>query len=280
MKVHHLNCGSVRKIEPTYEGLEPAHAVNHCLLLETESDGLVLVETGLGLGDVRDPDTVLGTSWVEVSQPVLAEEETAIRQVERLGFAAEDVRHIFLTHLDIDHCGGLPDFPGAAVHVLDSEITAALAEAPSFRYRPLHWAHGPNWVPYTPETNDEWFGFTATRAQGLTSEILLVPLGGHTAGHAGIAVRTGETWILHCGDAYYYHRELEVEHHSHPLLNYVQTTAEVHHDLRLGTQARLRELVRDHADTVTVICSHDPWELQHHQAGARGAVRGTRTVTR
>ncbi|MFI1913357.1 hypothetical protein [Nocardia sp. NPDC020380] len=56
-------------------------------MVETDSDGLVLVETGLGLGDVRDPDTVLGRAWVEISQPVLAEAETAIRQVEGLGFA-------------------------------------------------------------------------------------------------------------------------------------------------------------------------------------------------
>jgi hypothetical protein len=41
MKIHHLNCGSVRKIDAP--GLPPAHAVNHCLLAETDHDGLVLV---------------------------------------------------------------------------------------------------------------------------------------------------------------------------------------------------------------------------------------------
>ncbi|MBV6699888.1 MBL fold metallo-hydrolase [Kitasatospora aureofaciens] len=267
MKIHHLNCASVRVIEPTYEGLPSAHAVNHCLLIETDSDGLVLVETGLGLDDIRDPDNVLGTTWVEMSQPVLSEDETAIRQVERLGYSADDVRHIILTHLDIDHSGGLPDFPAAQVHVLQAEITAAFAEAPSFRYRPGHWAHGPKWVPYTPETNEMWFGFTAVRAQGLADDILLVPLGGHTAGHTGVALRTDDDkWLLHCGDAYYYHRELQEDPHPHPLLDFVQTTAEVHHDLRVGTQARLRELVRDHGDTVTVISAHDPWEFQRLQA--------------
>ena len=268
MKVHHLNCGSVRMIEPTYEGPAPAHTVNHCLLLETDSDGLVLVETGIGLLDIRDPDEVLGAAWVETSQPVLAAEETAIRQVEGLGFSAADVRHIFLTHLDGDHCGGLPDFPDAQVHLLGTEIETALTQAPSARYRPAHWAHRPNWVPYTPETNDRWFGFTAQQARGLSAEILLVPLGGHTEGHTGIAVRTGEKWILHCGDAYYYHRELQPDPETHPLLNWVQTTYEINHDLRLGTQARLRELVRDHGDEVTLIAAHDPWDLQRLQAAS------------
>jgi glyoxylase-like metal-dependent hydrolase (beta-lactamase superfamily II) len=265
MNMHHLNCGSVRQIEATYDGPPPAAAVNHCLLVETDSDGLVLVETGMGLDNVRDPGGTLGVEWVEMAQPLLAEEETAIRQVVELGYSPGDVRHILLTHLDVDHCGGLPDFPHAQVHVLAAELEAAVAEAPSFRYRSAHWAHDPNWVTYAPATDEEWFGFGAIQPKGLSSEFKLVPLGGHTAGHLGIAVREQDRWLLHCGDAYYYHRELEVRPQSHPILDIVQTTSEIHHDLRLGTQARLRELVRNHGDEVSVISAHDPWEFSRYR---------------
>lgn len=261
MRINHLNCGSVREIEATYDGPAPTHAVNHCLLIETDNDGLVLVETGLGLDDVRDPAGTLGADWVEMAQPVLDEQETAIRQIERLGYSPADVRHVIVTHLDVDHCGGLPDFPHAQVHVMAAELDAALAEAPSFRYRPAHWAHGPHWVTYTvTQPAEQWFGFDAVAAQGL-SDILLVPLGGHTHGHTGVAVRDGDRWLLHAGDAYYYHREIQPDPHPHPLLDFVQTSSEVHHDLRLGTHARLRELVRDHGDQVSVFSAHDPWEL-------------------
>lgn len=262
MTIHHLNCGSVRQIEATYDGPAPAHAVNHCLLVETESDGLVLIETGIGLDDVRDPAGTLGAEWVAMAQPVLAEDETAIRQVERLGYDPADVRHVILTHLDVDHCGGLPDFPHARVHVLGAELAAARAEAPSFRYRPAHWAHDPNWVAYPPEPTGQWFGFNAIRPKGLPDDFQLIPLGGHTAGHTGVAVRDGDRWLLHCGDAYYYHRELDAAPQPHPVLDVVQTSSEVHHDLRLGTQARLRELHRDHGHEVTLISAHDPWEFQ------------------
>ncbi|KAA8890403.1 MBL fold metallo-hydrolase [Nocardia colli] len=265
MNIHHLNCGSVRQIEATYPGPAPASAVNHCLLVETDSAGLVLVETGMGLGDVRDPDGTLGADWVAMAQPLLDEDETAIRQVARLGYAPADVRHIILTHLDVDHCGGLPDFPQAAVHVLAAELEAAVAEAPSFRYREAHWAHNPHWVTYTPEAGEDWFGFTSTPLQGLPEDFKLIPLGGHTAGHTGVAVRDGDRWLLHSGDAYYYHRELEHHHHPHPIMDIVQTTSEVHHDLRLGTQARLRELVRDHGDQVAVFSAHDPWEFDRYR---------------
>ncbi|WP_086664812.1 MBL fold metallo-hydrolase [Lentzea kentuckyensis] len=259
MKIHHLNCGSVRQIEPTYEGLPSAPAVNHCLLVETDS-GLVLVETGLGLDDVRHPADTLDPAWIEMAQPVLDENETAIRQIERKGFDPGDVRHVLVTHLDVDHCGGLPDFPQAAVHVLAAELRAAVAEAPSRRYRPAHWAHGPQWRTYE-STGDDWFGFTAVQPAGLPEEIKLIPMGGHTAGHAGVAVHDGSRWLLHCGDAYYYHRELDENPEPHPLLDIVQTTSEVDHDKRINTQSKLRALARDHATDVTLFSAHDPWEF-------------------
>lgn len=260
MNLHHLNCGSVRQIDSTDEGVPPARVVNHCLLAEADSAGLVLIDTGLGLANVRDPAGTLDAGWVQQIQPVLAEEETAVRQVARLGYSPADVRHVIVTHLDVDHTGGLPDFPDAQVHVLAAELDAAMAEAPSFRYRPAHWAHDPNWAVYSPEPGEDWFGFASIQPKGLP-DIRIIPLGGHTAGHAGVAVRDGERWLLHCGDAYFYHHELDSTPRPHPLLDIVQGRSEVHHDLRLGTQARLRELVRDHADEVTAISAHDPWEL-------------------
>ncbi|MFD4153156.1 hypothetical protein ACFWR4_10420 [Streptomyces hydrogenans] len=32
-------------------------AVYHCLLIETDTDGLILADTSLGAADLRDPDT-------------------------------------------------------------------------------------------------------------------------------------------------------------------------------------------------------------------------------
>ncbi|MFF6778795.1 MBL fold metallo-hydrolase [Streptomyces sp. NPDC012637] len=269
MKIHHLNCGSVRTVDPTYDGPAPAPAVNHCLLVETDDDGLVLVETGLGLGDVRDPEASLGADWIAMAGPALDEEETAVRQVARLGLDPADVRHVLLTHLDVDHCGGLPDFPRARVHLLAAELAAARADAPGDRYRAAHWAHGPRWVTYDPEggaTTEDWFGFTSVLLDGLPPGFRLVPLGGHTAGHTGVAVRDGDRWLLHCGDAYYYHREMAAAKEPHPLMDLVQTRSEVHRDLRLGTQARLRELVREHGDEVEVFSAHDPWEFARLRA--------------
>jgi len=96
------------------------HLTCHCLLVETNS-GLVLVDTGFGLQDVRDPRGRLSRFFLGLLSPTFREEMTAVRQIERLGFSPRDVRHIIMTHLDFDHAGGLDDFPEVTVHMLQDE---------------------------------------------------------------------------------------------------------------------------------------------------------------
>jgi len=269
MRVHHLNCGSMREIDPVGgldSPLPPARVVCHCLLVETDSNGLVLIETGLGTNDVLHPADTLGEEWVTLAGPVLGLEETALHQLRKLGHGPEDVRHIVLTHLDRDHAGGLADFPQATVHVLGAEYEAATAGTAD-RYRAAQMAHGPRWATYTTQEGDPWFGFDAVRdLNGLPADILLIPLGGHSEGHSAVAVNTGERWLLHAGDAYFYHGETHPDvPRSHPLLDFVQLGAEVDRPLRLGNQARLREVVRLHGDQVQVFSAHDPWEFRRYQ---------------
>ncbi|MGA7264217.1 MAG: MBL fold metallo-hydrolase [Stellaceae bacterium] len=88
-----------------------------------------------------------------------------MRQIENLGFTAGDVRHIVLTHLDIDHAGGIQDFPDATVHVFGAELDAAKSQngwLDRRRYLPIQWGRDANWQRYTPE-GERWFGFSCVR---------------------------------------------------------------------------------------------------------------------
>jgi len=240
--------------------LESGEFVCHCLLIEAD-DGLVLVDTGFGLEDTRDIGR-LGATF-RLMRPKADAAETAVEQVRALGFDPADVRRIVATHLDPDHSGGLPDFPDAEVHVFARELEAALEpglqERP--RYRQCHWKHGANWIRHEVE-GDDWLGFEGVRVlPGIGAEIVLVPLAGHSVGHSAIAIKDGERWLLHCGDAYFHHGEVASPPHCPPGLRAFQNLNNADRGQRLQNQERLRELVSRHGDEVDLICSHDPHYL-------------------
>src|SRR5438876_200238 len=75
------------------------------------------------------------------------------------------------------------------------------------------WLGGTGGEVHGP-AGESWFGFSAVRAVGDDDgDVLLVPMPGHTRGHACVAVRDGARgrWLLHAGDAYFHHDELHAE---------------------------------------------------------------------
>jgi glyoxylase-like metal-dependent hydrolase (beta-lactamase superfamily II) len=269
MHIHHLNCGCMCPIGGAlFDGFSRgflSHLVCHCLLIET-NQGLVLVDTGFGLRDVYAPYSRLSPFFIHFNNIQFDRQYTAIHQVESLGFSASDVRHIVLTHLDFDHAGGLEDFPEATVHVMQAEKDAAQSRQGFFgsrRYRPGQWDEVKSWRHYTIE-GESWFGFEAVRdLDGLPPEILLIPLVGHTRGHAGVAVQTPEGWLLHAGDAYFYRHEMDPQHRDcTPGLRLYQRMMEVDRQARLHNQDRLHTLSMRHAQDVQLFCSHDAVELE------------------
>lgn len=256
MRIHHLNCASLCPAAARVPGLMPRRLVSHCLLVE-EPDGLTLVDTGFGTGDVADPRR-LGRPFRAAVGAALDPAETAVAQLTALDFAVDDVRRIVLTHLDLDHAGGLGDFPRAEVHVHADELAAArqptVRERP--RYVPAQWAHGPSWVSHRPDAGESWFGFDAVSV--IDDGLVIVPLHGHTRGHAGVGVRRpGGGWFLHAGDAFFFHGELEQPPSCPPGLRAFQRIVEVDHRARVENQDRLRALHADHADEVTIVSAHD-----------------------
>lgn len=256
-RIHHLNCGSMA---PVAGGrLMPGRMVAHCLLIE-RADGLVLVDAGFGTADLLHPGKRLGRGFVRMVGPSLDPAETAVAQVRGLGFDPRDVRDVVLTHLDLDHAGGIGDFPTARVHVHATELEAA--QHPKLRergrYRSDQWSHGPNWIPHV-ERGDDWFGLRSVKA--VADDVLLVPLHGHSRGHSGVAVRRPEGgWLLHAGDSYFFHGETATPPTFHRGLSGFQTVVQADKEARLANQERLRELRLRHGHEVRIFSAHDPVE--------------------
>lgn len=272
LRVHHLNCAHITAM--SIAGLPLAC---HVLLVETPRDGLVLVDTGLGTADYADITSRLGFTFARLyARPAADESLAAIRQVQALGFDPRDVRHIVQTHLDLDHVGGLSDFPWAAVHVHQLELAAARRRRgprARSRYRPPMWAHGPDFRTYTAE-GEPWFGFDAVRGlDGLPAEILMVPLFGHTHGHCGVAVQSTEGWLLDAGDAIFDHRQLDPEPRIGLHVGLFEQIVTTNRAQRVANQARLRQLAAGHPE-VDVFAAHDPTGLSGRPQASRASQSG------
>jgi glyoxylase-like metal-dependent hydrolase (beta-lactamase superfamily II) len=270
MTIHHLNCGTLcpygGHLVSGEGGLGGARMVCHCLLIET-GDSLVLVDTGFGSDDCAHPYRRLGVPFTGAFRPRADVGETAVTRIRELGLDPGDVRRIVCTHLDLDHAGGLPDFPEAEVHVFAPERGAALNPTlrERSRYVSGHFEHGPNWVTHEVD-GDTWMGFESIRVlAGAGPEILMIPLVGHSRGHTGVAVRDGDGWLLHCGDAYFHRAQMEDPADCPAALRMFQSVMAADRSSRLRNEQRLNRLARERAAEVRMFCAHDRVELERAQ---------------
>lgn len=268
LPTHHLNCACIQNLTIHGKALGC-----HVMVVETPNSGLVLVDTGLGTQDYANLTSRLTYSFVYgYARPRRDPALAAIHQIRALGLDPSDVRHIVMTHMDLDHVGGLSDFPRAKVHLHAAELkqcTERRTFRDKHRYLPAMWAHGLDTETYT-ETGEPWFGFEAVRQlRGLPPEILLIPLFGHTLGHCGVAVQSARGWLLHAGDAYFDPREVNgPQRRCAWKVGLFQALVQTNRSLRLRNQARLRALVAEHPE-VDVFSAHNPWELEEEQSRSR-----------
>ena len=260
-RIHHMNFGSL------YPRIPHTHAICYGLVIESD-DGLVLVDTGFGTKDYTAPSLRmrLFTPWFGVPGRF---EETAIHQISQMGFRREDVRHIILTHLHFDHAGGLPDFPSAQVHVHHDEFEAAHRPRgfAGFGYDQAQWSHGPRWVLHE-DIDAEWFGFDCMQfVNGISPEILLIPLPGHSRGHCGVAIRDSGGWLFQCGaaaSAFHQETDLHDRGKAAHCLDFVPRR--LAHRIVGPHIRRLRKLISDHSAAVRVISAHDIYSYTELQS--------------
>lgn len=258
MRVHHLNCGTTNPVTGKH--------VCHVLLIETDA-GLVLVDSGYGLHDIADPARRIGPLRLLI-RPALVPDETAAQQIERMGFRRDDVRHIVATHLDLDHVGGISDFPGAQVHTTSAEVFGAMASRSPrerFRYRRSQLAHDVKLVEHDP-SGEKWRGFaTAKELTDIAPGIVLIALPGHTRGHAGVAVDAGHRWILHAGDAFYHHGSIDGQHRVPAGVRLMEKAFAHNRKQVRDNHARLSELYRRGDPDLLIVCAHNSRLLRHAQ---------------
>lgn len=263
MKVHHLNCATFCP-KATQRFFQRSHFVAHCLLVESD-DGLILVDTGFGTAECGQRGQRVGRVYSWIMGPAFDPAETALAQVQALGFAPSDVRHIVVTHMDVDHAGGLADFPDAQVHIFAEEhdaITKRASMAEKGRYVPAQWAHGPKWQIHEVAQGERWHGFERARPlPSVAPELLIVPVRGHTRGHSIVAVDDGAGWLVHCGDAYFDRRSISAPEAVPKGIRRLERALALDDEMRAANLERLRALDAEGGPGMRLFCAHDPAEF-------------------
>ncbi len=156
------------------------------LLLETEG-GYVLFDTGWSQGMVPVLEAI-------GLKPSISEWNDVLRCLERAGISADDVSMILLSHLHLDHSGGLSRFKGKRVLVQKDELSYARSP------------HGFAAVPYA-RLDWEFGDFQWEEVEGdkvLDNGLALIMLNGHTPGTMGLLVHLKKAGtLLFTGDNCY-----------------------------------------------------------------------------
>jgi glyoxylase-like metal-dependent hydrolase (beta-lactamase superfamily II) len=194
-------------------------------------------------------------------------EETALRQIIALDYDPGDVKHIFLTHMHLDHTGGIPDFPHAKIHVFEKEYQFAMAGKglETRAYIQGHWTHKPDWEVHQLQ-GDQWFGLVCTpRIQIDGVEMFFIPFLGHTHGNCAVVARLpDDNWIIHAGDTYGYHGQI---HPLEPFYPPFQWLFRPIFNLNRITRSffkhdhHLRLIGQELGENVDIFCAHNPHEF-------------------
>ena len=255
--IHHTNFGGMHAIATN----DNPTTICHCLILEDEN-GLALVDSGLGLLEMQKPLERFGEGLLNGWGFTIDERLSAVSQLKAIGIKPADVKHILLTHADVDHAGGLRDFPNAQIHLLAEELDNINAKNPRYLYN--QFEHQPQWVPYPITASDNWFGLEARPVNlAFSSQIYFIPLKGHTLGHAGVAIQQGDKWLLHAGDTYYRYDEVI---NKDSRVNVTATHSADDNEARLASLEIIRNLKDKHAAEIEFFSTHDLLEFKDQPA--------------
>jgi glyoxylase-like metal-dependent hydrolase (beta-lactamase superfamily II) len=156
----------------------------HPVLVEA-GDDLVLIDAGFG---PELPEILVG-------RYELRRDKDLLDSLDESGYAAEDITHVILSHLDADHVGwalGPPSFPNATVYVQK----AALEEARQMPEKDGRRAA----VPAVDKgVEDGWCELLETDGDVLPG-VRVEVRAGHSEGHQIVWLGEGEDLALYTGD--------------------------------------------------------------------------------
>ena len=219
-------------------------------------DGLVLFDSGQDRASVTDPGYfpggLTGALYGRLARFEIGPQETLSAGLDRLGYAAGDVKTAVLSHLHQDHIGGLAELSDADIVVSQAEwdtLSSPLPEMRGLMRRHIDLP-GLRWHRIkTAPTDDEGLApFQSCHDLFGDGSLVLLPTPGHTPGSMSLLVRQpGLPPLMMVGD-----------------LTYDAHLLEAGHVPGVGSPRRLREAtamvnkMRQQYPGLVILPAHDP----------------------
>ena len=166
------------------------------------NEGVIVVDTGQGAHLLESGKSLHPYVRWEVAFRIEPEQEIG-PQLRALGVGPRDVKRVVLTHLHMDHDGGLAHFPNSEILVASGELKIASGLAGRMRgYLPHRW---PSWFDPAPlQLEARSFGpFAQSRRLTEAGDVVAVATPGHTADHLSVVADDGDTAYFLAGDTSY-----------------------------------------------------------------------------
>jgi glyoxylase-like metal-dependent hydrolase (beta-lactamase superfamily II) len=218
--------------------------------------GVVLFDTGQDRASVTEPNYfpggLTGLLYKRATQFEIAPDDTITAQLATLGYSAEDVHIVVISHLHQDHIGGLRELHAAEILISRREwrnLSGPLPETRGLLRRHiqlpgLHWRQ----IAHEPTDDPALAPFTATHDIFGDGSLMLVPTPGHTPGSMSMLVRRpGQPPLMMVGDLTYNVHLLE--HGRVPGLGRRR---------RLRVTTAMTNTIRDRHPDLVVLPAHDP----------------------
>lgn len=175
----------------------PAFLIEH-------PSALVLFDTGLSPRAISDPVGYYGEELVIGMKMRFSTEQRVDSRLAELGIRPRDVKHVVISHLHIDHAGGMCAFPHATFHAFADELVEARAVrsgAPAvYKKEDLASVENSDWRLY--ESDIDLFGDGSLR---------FFKLPGHSAGEGSLLLRLPSRNLMLTSDTVHVREALERE---------------------------------------------------------------------
>lgn len=197
-----LKDGQMQAQPPLFPDYDPDKAVQAAAQAGIAYDGKQ-VDIPINAFVVRNGDAVV---LVDAGSPPGFGEGTGAfpQALAHAGIVSQDVTHLAMTHLHIDHVGGLADAAGQGVFA-NAELFSGAGDWTYFHSDEVH-ARANARAQKSIEVSRRAVAPYADRRHDVSGEtaiapgITMVPLPGHTPGHCGILIEDGDAQLLIWGD--------------------------------------------------------------------------------